>query len=163
MKEKKKSPVWRAWIRRGVLAALAIAIGIMVCQRVSQTPPSAPAPQPTQTQTTDERTLREIAYDKDVQALEKLLQSGATDVDTQQAAARRLERMVKDHQSEAAIEEALHQAGYDTALVLVQNDALTVMLSANIISAEASAVIWSLCTAHADVSPENIRIMPSRD
>lgn len=161
MKEKKKNPVWRVWIRRGVLTALAITIGMMVCQRVSQTPPSAPAPQPTQT--ADERTLREIAYDKDVQALEKLLQSGAADADTQQAAARRLERMVKDHQSEAAIEEALHQAGYETALVLLQNDALTVMLSAHTISAEASAAIWSLCTAHADVSPENIRIMPSQN
>ena len=161
MKEKKKIPAWRAWLRWGMLAVLLVAIGVMARCYETAEPVEIAAPAPLQTQQPDERSLREAAYDKDIQALENLLQSGAADADTQQAAAARLERMIADHQSELAVEEALNKAGYSTALVLLQNNALTVLLSAHTISAEAGAAILNLCTAHTDIPPENIRIMPS--
>lgn len=165
MKEKKKSPAWRIWLRRGVLALLLVTIGIQVYryEQIDPQPLPAQMPEAAATAAPDARTLREIAYDKDIKALENLVQSGAADADTQQSAARRMERMIADHQAETAIEEALRQAGFDAELVLMQNNALTVMLLAHTISAEASAAILSICTAHADVSPENIRIMPSQE
>jgi len=70
-----------------------------------------------------------------------------------------MERMIGDHQSELAVEEALHQAGFAPALVLVQNGALTVMLSAASPDAETSASILNLCVSHTDIAAENIRIM----
>ena len=43
--------------------------------------------------------------------------------------------------------------------VLLQNGALTVIVASSDMTAEASAAILSLCTAHTDIGVENIRIM----
>lgn len=67
-----------------------------------------------------------------------------------------------DHQSELGLEEALNQAGYSSCAVLLQNGALTVIVASSDMTAEASAAILSLCTAHTDIGVENIRIMARR-
>ena len=71
----------------------------------------------------------------------------------------KLDRLVEDHQSELGLEEALNQAGYSSCAVLLQNGALTVIVASSDMTAEASAAILSLCTAHTDIGVENIRIM----
>ena len=43
--------------------------------------------------------------------------------------------------------------------VLLQNGALTVIVASSDMTAEASAAILSLCTAHTDIGVQNIRIM----
>ena len=70
-----------------------------------------------------------------------------------------LDQLVADHQSELGLEEALNQAGYSSCAVLLQNGALTVIVASSDMTAEASAAILSLCTAHTDIGVENIRIM----
>ena len=163
MKENiQKAPRSRgAWLRLGALLCLVLLGGGMLYQRrsVSPAPLSSPAPMPTQMSAAEERTRRETAYDRDIASLERLLQSGAADQDTQRQAAQRMERMIGDHQSELAVEEALHQAGFDPVLVLLQNGALTIMVSSGQLGAEASASILNLCVSHTDISPENIRVM----
>ena len=151
-----------AWLRLGTLLFL-ILLSCAMLYRHRQTPPSppsaAPTPAPSVQSMQTERSRREEAYDKDMASLEKLLESGAADADTQAQAARRMERMLSEHQSELALEEALYQAGFSPALVLVQNSALTVMVSAASPEAQTNAAILNLCVSHTDIAAENIRIM----
>lgn len=158
-KEITKKPAWRAWLRRGMLAALALTAAALLMQKEEAPPVPAPAATPSQAPAQEERTRREAAYDKDIAALEALLQSGAADADTQAQAARRLDALVGEHQAEAAIEEALIKAGFEPCLALMSGGALTVMLDAAHMNAQASAAILALCTAHTDLAAENIRIM----
>jgi len=157
-----KHAALRTWLRRGILSLLLILIGWMTffytqpAADEAALPPATPAPA-----TADERALRETAYEQDLLALEKLLQSGAADADTQAQAARRMERMIADHQSEAAIEDALRRSGFDPAMVLVHNGAITIIVKEKQVQADVSTSILNLCTAHTDISAENIRIMPS--
>ena len=106
----------------------------------------------------DRRSVREAAYDKDVAALQALVESAETDESTRAQAARRLEKMIGEHQAEMAIEEALRQAGYAPKLVLMQNNALTVMLDGEV-SSTVSASVLALCAAYTEVEAENVRIM----
>ena len=62
-------------------------------------------------------------------------------------------------QTELAIEEALQKAGYLPALVIMQNDSLTINVGARELSGTDSMTILSICVAHSDVPLENIRIM----
>ena len=159
-KKTQKSPARGKWLRRGILVMLLLSAGVLIWMR--QVPPSrletVETPSPTHREPRQERSIREAAYERDLSALEKLLESGAADVQTQAQAAQRLERMTQEHQCEIAIEEALMQAGYLPVLVLYQNGALTVMVEEEL-SAEAGAAVLSLCIAHADVAAENVRIM----
>ena len=154
-----KKPV-RAWLRRGVLAALLIAAAGLAVVRWEAPQAEAPVITPAPTvQAADERTLRETAYDKDVAALQKLIESETTDAETRRYAANQLQKLIDAHQSENAIEDALKKAGYEPCLVLMTGDALTVMLEHAQMDAQTSAAILSLCTAHTGLGAENIRIM----
>lgn len=116
---------------------------------------SVPTPAPT-----GGRNAREAAYDKDIATLTALVESERTDAETRAHAAGRLENMVRDHQSELGVEAALIQAGFHPCLVLLQNDALTVMIDpAEELTATQSATILSVCVAHTEVAAENVRIM----
>lgn len=164
MKQAKTTPVWRDWLRRGLLGLLLVCAGWMLWRSAKAPEAANPLPTPTPAPTREAetgRTLREEAYDKDRASLEALLDSGATDEQTRAQAAQRLQQMVSDHQSEIAVEEALRGAGYQPVLVLLQNGALTVMLTGE--NAGDSAAIFALCAAHAGISPENIRIMTAAD
>ena len=160
IRKAQKTPGLSQWFRRGILAALLITAGTMIWMQRATVAPLEPvvSPAPASTVRKDERSLREIAYAKDLAALETLLQSGAADPDTQAQAAQRLTRMTAEHQCELALEEALHQAGYLPLLVLCQNGAVTVMVQESL-SSEAGAAVLSLCVAHAQVAAENVRIM----
>lgn len=162
MKHAKTAPAWHGWLRRGLLGLLVICAGWMLWQNAETPDMASPQPTPAPTQEAQsERALREEAYDKDRASLEALLDSGAADEQTRAQAAKRLEQLVSDHQSEIAVEEALRGAGYQPVLVLLQNGALTVMLTGD--NAGDSAAIFALCAAHAGISPENIRIMTAAD
>ena len=134
--------------RLGLLAALLIAAGVLFWQKVqlpiSQEPPeeviTSPAP------TVSGREVRELSYEKDAAAV-------------RDQAAEQLARMVQNHQTELAIEEALQKAGYLPALVIMQNDSLTINVGARELSGPDSMTILSICVAHSDVPSENIRIM----
>lgn len=161
-KTTQKTPRSRgAWLRLGTLIFLISLSLAMLYQPGFKEAPPAPSstPVPSALAVQEERSLREQAYDKDIASLERLLQSGAADADTQTQAAQRMERMISNHQSELALEEALQQAGFSPSLVLVQGNALTVMLASEAIEEETSASILNLCVAHTDIPSENIRIM----
>ena len=173
MNAKKAPPEGRAkkrtftWLRRGLLAALIAAAAALAWLRLPAPAPSdAPEPdaslsagQTPAPAAAQERTARETAYDKDVAALTALLDSGAADEETRAQAAARLDQLVADHQSELGLEETLNQAGYSPCVVLLQNGALTVIVASSDMTAETSAAILSLCSAHTDIGVENIRIM----
>ncbi len=158
----------RSRFRLGVLAALLVVAAVLAFCAGAQQPvpetgdlpaPTAPAPTaPPQNLTA--RQQREVAYQKDLSKLEALLQQENINEETKQQAALQMTRMVGWHQTELALEEALVSAGFAPCLVLMQNDALTVAVSASEVTAAQSAVILSICLAHTEVAAENIRIMP---
>ena len=153
MKNQSRSIVW---LRHSVLIALLVAAACLAVGRYM--PPPQPAAAPALAPEPDRRVLREAAYDKDIAALQELMQSSATDETTRAQAAAMLQMLIAEHQTELAVEEALEAVGYAPELVLMQNNALTIMLDGEA-SAEVSALILELCAAHADVAAENVRIM----
>ena len=147
--------------RLGLLAALLIAAGILFWQNRQpsfpmETPPEATAsPAPT----VSGRDVRELSYEKDTAALQALTENGQLQQAVRDQAAEQLNRMIQNHQTELAIEEALQKAGFVPALVIMQNDSLTVTVGPWELSGADSMTILSLCVAHSDVPSENIRIM----
>jgi len=120
-----------------------------------QPPPAVEATQPP----LQGRSAREAAYEKDISALEELLDRQTTEEAVRTQAGEQLVRMVENHQTELAIEEALLSAGFSPCLVVVQGDAITVTLDGAELSGTDGVTILSLCVAHSDVAVENIRIM----
>ncbi len=152
---------WQAWFRRGLLALLVLAAGMLWLlegnpQNMQEIQPEV-SPLPTARQ--DERLKRENAYERDVAALQELLESGAADEVTRQMAAQKLAELISEHQHEIGLETALLGAGYENAVVLMQNGAVTVMLPQERLNEETSAQILELCVIHAGVGAENIRMM----
>lgn len=156
-----KKPAFQMWCRRVLLAILVLTAGILWWtegrwQDVAKNQPIA-TPVPTAKQ--DERLKRETAYDRDVAALQAMLESGAANEATQEMAAQKLAELIGEHQHEIGLETALLEAGYENAVVLMQNGAVTVMVPQERVNEETSAQLLELCVVHAGVGPENIRIM----
>lgn len=156
-----KKPAWQAWFRRGLLAVLALAAGIlwMIEGRKEPLQQLSPALSPAPTVQHDERLKRETAYDRDVTALQALLESASADTATQEMAAQKLAQLIAEHQHEIGLENALLEAGYENAVVLMQNGAVTVMVPQDRLNEETGAQILELCVVHAGVGAENIRVM----
>ena len=100
-----------------------------------------------------------LFWQKDAAALQALTENDQLQQAVRDQAAEQLARMVQNHQTELAIEEALQKAGYLPALVIMQNDSLTINVGARELSGPDSMTILSICVAHSDVPSENIRIM----
>ncbi len=145
----------QALFRYLILAALVAAAAFLWVTEGEQAETIQPTPAPTR----NERIKREDAYEKDVAALQKLLETGAADEATQELAASNLARLVQEHQNEIGLENALQEAGYENAVVIIQSGAATVIIPQEQLSDETSAQILTLCVAHAQVSAENVRVM----
>lgn len=164
---RKKHGKWRRMI---ILGALLAAAGVLLWRGGGFTVPdtqldtAAATPAVTAKPTVapsaaSARSVRELAYDKDVAALEKLIANTSADDAILNQAAAQLAKMVAGHQTELGLNEALEKAGFDPCMVLLQNDALTVTVGASELTATESATILAICTAHSDVAVDNIRIM----
>ena len=147
--------------RLGVLAALLITAGILVWQNPLSAVPQPPQPEVavSPAPTVSERNAREASYEKDMAALQALTENEQLQQAVRDQAAEQLNRMVQNHQTELAIEEALQKAGFAPVLVVMQNDSLTVNAGARELNSVDSMTILSLCVAHSEIPSENIRIM----
>ena len=88
-KTTQKAPRSRgAWLRLGTLLFLILLSCALVYQhRFNRSSAvQSPTPAPSVVDVQAERSLRETAYDKDIASLERLLESGAADADTQSQA-----------------------------------------------------------------------------
>lgn len=161
MREKQQNPVRSAWLRRGILIVLVLAAAALwwLEGRPASEPGVQPTLAPAPTVHGDERLKRENAYDRDVAALQALVESGAADESTREMAAQKLASLIAEHQNEIGLETALVEAGYPSAVVIVQNGAVTVMIPSELLNETSSAQILSLCIAHTDVGAENVRVM----
>ena len=143
------------WVR-GVALTILLAAAAMLMIPPQEQPVSA-GTEPTATVAaalaTEKRLSRQEAYEKDLEALQALAQNGDA------LAMEGLEKMIRLHQNELAIEEALRASGFADALVIAQGNAVAVMLPQEQITQENSARILTLCMTYTDVSAENIRIM----
>lgn len=156
-----KKPAFQIWCRRVLLAILVLTAGILWWTegRWQNEAKNQPIATPVPTTKQDERLKRETAYDRDVAALQAMLESGAANEATQEMAAQKLAELIGEHQHEIGLETALLEAGYENAVVLMQNGAVTVMVPQERMNEETSAQLLELCVIHAGVGPENIRIM----
>lgn len=161
MKEAKKKADAGRWMRMVVLAALVMVAMIMwrSLGKQENTQPSAPTATQMPAAQKNEREKRENAFEKNTAALQALLESGAADQATQEMAAQKLAMLIEEHHNEIGLENALREAGYEDAVVIVQNKAVTVMLSEELLNEENSTRILTLCVAHCGVGAENVRIM----
>lgn len=167
--KKEKRPVgMRLWVLTGLmLAAGLLALLPSVRQQpadrkeaAQQTPAPSSVVSPSRpSEVQSARQIRENAYQKDLATLRELSADETIQEETRQQAARQIERMTAQHQMELGLEEMLTNAGFAPCMVLIQNDALTVAVSASQITAAESAVILSVCLAHTEIAAENIRIM----
>lgn len=147
---------------------LAAAAGLLLWptgpeKKVNPEPAVAPTGTPIPTQRPAAQTARqtrEAAYEKDLATLQALTKDESLQEETRQEAARQVACMTQQHQMELSLEEMLTHAGFAPCMVLMQNDALTVAVSASEVTAADSAVILSICLTHTDIAAENIRIMP---
>ena len=148
-----------AMIRLVVLGALVSTVAwLWLEQREPAVPEIVEKPSPTPRPSASARLTREEAYQRDLQALQKLAESENEAAAMQ--AAQQMETMIQMHQSELAIEEALKNAGFgEDVLVVAQGSAVTVMVPQHQWTEENSARILALCVTYADVRAENIRIM----
>lgn len=144
-----------AWIRYTLLAALLLTAVLLMLPQREQTVSAGMEPEATTEPAlaVEKRLSRQEAYEKDLEALQVLAQNGDT------LAVERLEKMIRLHQNELAIEEALQASGFADVLVIAQGNAVAVMLPQEQLTQENSARILTLCMTYADVSAENIRIM----
>ena len=156
-----KKPAFQMWCRRVLLAILVLTAGILWWTegRWQNEAKNQPIATPVPTAKQDERLKRETAYDRDVAALQAMLESGAANEATQEMAAQKLAELIGEHQHEIGLETALLEAGYENAVVLMQNGAVTVMVPQERVNEQTSAQLLELCVVHAGVGPENIRIM----
>lgn len=156
----------RLWLLAVLLAACALLLWLRLGQPSGGAPQPGEATQPPQAQPTPPpqaltaRQQREAAYEKDLAAVQALVMQTELREETRQQAAAQAAEMIRQHQLELGLEEALVSAGFAPCLVLMQNDALTIAVSASEVTAAESAVILSVCLEHTDVASENIRIMP---
>lgn len=142
-----------------LLALLAAACGLICLQGGGTEAEAPPVVTPAPQANPSEQDSREAAYQQDREALTALIESQQTDDATRQQAQKQLMQMVQEHQTETGIQQALNEAGYGPCAALCQNGALTVLLTRDSLNAADSAAILALCTAHTDISVENIRIM----
>jgi hypothetical protein len=156
----------RRWLLAGLLAALALVCWlrwgtlpeIQPAPAVTMPPEQTPAAPGAAALTA--RQQREAAYEKDLAAVQALVEQQALREETRQQAAAQAAQMIRQHQMELGLEETLVNAGFAPCLVLMQNGALTIAVSAPEVTAAQSAVILSICLEHTEVASENIRIMP---
>ena len=155
-----KGSVWRLVL---LAALILLAAGLLIFPALKerqQASPPQPLPTPSATpMPRQERSLREMGYDKDIAALQALVDNPENDETVRKQAAQQIARLVENHQTELAIEEALIGAGFAPRLVVMQGDSITVSLSSAELSGTDGVTILSLCVSHSDVAVENIRIM----
>lgn len=155
-------------LRPVLLLLLLVAAGVLWYLNGRDAPPASELPQATarvpvsETESVSQtaRQRRESAYEKDLAAVQLLMQQASLPEETRKQAAEQASQMIREHQMELGLEEALTGAGYAPCFVLMQNNALTIAVSASEITAAQSAAILSVCLEHTDVPSENIRIMP---
>ena len=162
-REEKKEKQGRKLRLLVLIGLLLLAAGLVIFPMVKKsdtTLPVQPSPSPAATAVPrQERNLREESYEKDIRALQAIVDNAENDESMRQQAAQQISRLVENHQTELAIEEALIGAGFSPRLVVMQGDAITVSLSSTELSGTDGVTILSLCVAHSDVAVENIRIM----
>lgn len=161
------------WARLGILMALLLTAGVLLWRQSPQrltagepdasvraAPSASISPAPTgQGAAESGRTARELAYDKDVNALTSLISKENVSEGIRDQAAQQLAQMIANHTTELAVEEALLHAGFAPCLAVLQNDALTVSVGIDELTSAQSGAILAVCVAHSDVAAENIRIM----
>ncbi|MBR6570126.1 MAG: SpoIIIAH-like family protein [Clostridia bacterium] len=153
---------WGKWLRRGMLLVLAAACAVLWLMEGNDSSDNNLPSEPVPTAYTDERLKRENAYERDITALQALVNNESADAATREMAAQQLAVLIAEHQSEIQLETALLEAGYRTAIVLVNNGAVTVMVPQDQLTEEKSAQILALCLAHTDADAENVRVMANR-
>ncbi len=105
------------------------------------------------------RAARNQQAKEDLDALKSLCEEDRLDRTTRESAAKRLEELAANRQAESALEGALCTSGLFPCVAVVAGGSVTIVTEKSSISEKDSALVLTLCAAHAGVSPENVRIV----
>lgn len=105
------------------------------------------------------RVSRDRQAEADMAALERLCHAEQLDQATRQSAADRLQEIVSNHQAQSALEGALAQSSLYPCVAVVAGGCVTIVTEKTVITEKDSALVLTLCAAHAGIQPENVRII----
>lgn len=139
-----------------LMSCAALAAAFLLPDRLSDNADISDAPEKAPP---DAIEMREAAYQKDIEALERLISSESADEDAPSDARDALERIVTEHQTELSLRALIEAAGYAPCLVVASGGGVTVTVDRERISREDAEIILSICIRHVDVPAESFRIM----
>ncbi len=105
------------------------------------------------------RINRDRQAEADMAALERLCHAEQLDQATRKSAADRLQEIVSNRQAQSTLEGALAQSSLYPCAAVVEGGCVTIVTEKTVITEKDSALVLTLCNAHAGVKPENVRII----
>lgn len=108
------------------------------------------------------RQQRDADTKSDVAALEALCAQEQLDAQTREDAAVRLQSIIENRQTQSALEGALLNSSLYPCVAVVSGDSVTIVTEKSAVTDKDTALILTLAAAHANASPENIRIITAK-
>lgn len=105
------------------------------------------------------RLTRDEAALNDISALEALCSQVNLDSRTREDAAQRLQEITGNRQAQTALEGALLNSSLYPCVAVVSGGSVTIVTEKSAVTDQDAALVMTLASAHAGVSPENVRII----
>lgn len=154
------------WIERACIGCVCLALGLALGGAWASRQASAGMAMPILTPTAQAqsalerfRTEREQERKQDRASLEKLLDDEAVDAQIREDAAQTLARLVQWNQEELALEGALAKTRLTPCVAVRSEGMVTVVTEKETLSEGESALLLTLCEAHAGVPPEGVKVI----
>lgn len=102
---------------------------------------------------------RDAAYQRDIAALTALVNQEDLDARTREAAADEMRALIRNHEGQIALEDALASTSLAPCAAVVSGGSITLVTAKAEITQEDSALVFMLCQAHTGVEPANVQIL----
>ena len=114
---------------------------------------------PAATRLEEFRIRQEETFLADMATLQSLCSQENLSAATREDAARQLQRMVDNRQSQLALEGALSQSGVYPCVAVISQGSVTIVTGKSDLSSGESALVMTLAQAHTGVEPAGVRVM----
>lgn len=108
------------------------------------------------------RMSRDSAYQRDMAALEALINAESTDRAARQSASDELQAFVRLHQAQIALEGALLTSALAPCCAVVTDGSVTIVTEKQEITEEDTALVLTLAALHTGVAASGVRIMTAQ-
>lgn len=108
------------------------------------------------------RMSRDSAYERDMAALEALIDAEDTDRNIRQSASEALQAFVHLHQAQIALEGALLTSSLAPCCAVVTDGSVTIVTEKQAITEEGTALVLTLAALHTGIPASGVRIMTAQ-